>query len=391
MKLGVVVDTFPCLSETFIARELQALHEQGVPFELFAFRTPPVPPSPGGDPSFHPAPHPLPHGLSGWLHTIQLPGMARAMAVCPPPCRCYLPAALTLAVTARHHGITHLHAEFAAHTACAARMAAHRNGHRYSVSAHAHDLFTQSDRFLQAALESACWVRTCTQQGKEKVRRLFPDWPDDRIIHIPHGIFPERYEPTLPNGNHILAVGRLVPKKGWFDLLASLAILRDQAIPFTCTLVGEGPQRRVLESTIARLQLARHITLTGACTEPEVIAWYGRTDLLVVPSIQTPDGDRDGIPNVILEAMAMGRCVIGTQTGGIPEIIRDNRNGVLVPAGQPALLATTIARLIQDPDQRRRLGEQARSDVIGAYDVRRTIRPLGKRLMAAVQEGNTTR
>ena len=160
----------------------------------------------------------------------------------------------------------------------------------------------------------------------------------------------------------LLSVGRAVEKKGYDDLLAALARL-PKGLDWHFEHIGGGEQGSRLKDLAEGLGLSGRITWHGAKPREDVIAAAARADLFVLASKVAKSGDRDGLPNVLMEAQAMGLCCLATNVSAIPELIRDGETGVLVPPGDPAALATALAALIGDPARRARLGMAASSDV----------------------------
>jgi glycosyltransferase involved in cell wall biosynthesis len=191
---------------------------------------------------------------------------------------------------------------------------------------------------------------------------------------IYHGIDLDQYRPrVVPAGDApvLLAVGQLKEKKGYIYLIKACRILKDLGLGFRCEIVGEGPLREALQAEIDARDLSGTVELCGALHHPQVIHKYRSADIFVTPSILAADGDRDGIPNVILEAMAMQLPVAATLHSGIPEVVVDGVNGLLVPPADEVALAEALARLIGDGGLRRRLGLNGRKTVLEKFDIRR--------------------
>ena len=166
----------------------------------------------------------------------------------------------------------------------------------------------------------------------------------------------------------IVSVGRLRAKKGLDTLIEACAQLRDRGQPFRCEIVGYGEEQSRLAALITARDLDDHVTLAGKLTRDQVIARYARAALYVQPSRVAADGDRDGIPNVLLEAMAMGLPVLATRVSGIPELVHDRRNGLLVEPDAPAALAVAMSELLDDRALGARLGVAARATVTETFD-----------------------
>jgi glycosyltransferase involved in cell wall biosynthesis len=161
----------------------------------------------------------------------------------------------------------------------------------------------------------------------------------------------------------VLSVGRLVQKKGFPDLLEALAVLKGRAVGFRALVIGEGPQRTALEQQVKRLGLDDLVTLPGAVSQETLVAIYKQADVFALPCRVLDDGDRDGLPNVLLEAMATGLPVVSTPISGIPEVIHNGEDGLLVGERDVAALAGALELLLGDAELRRRLGENARRTI----------------------------
>jgi glycosyltransferase involved in cell wall biosynthesis len=173
-----------------------------------------------------------------------------------------------------------------------------------------------------------------------------------------------------------LSVGQLKHKKGLHDLLDACRILVERGLSFDCQIVGEGPLRGELTARIAELDLRSRVRLLGVLPHDAVVEKYREATIFALPCVTGPDGDRDGIPNVILEAMAMGLSVVSTRHSGIPEAVEDGRTGLLVPPGAPGQIANAIARLLENGLLRERLGSRGRERVREVFDVDANARAL---------------
>ncbi|HET6698097.1 MAG TPA: glycosyltransferase family 4 protein, partial [Nocardioidaceae bacterium] len=167
----------------------------------------------------------------------------------------------------------------------------------------------------------------------------------------------------------IVSVGRLVEKKGYADLLRALTRLRATGQPFTCAIYGDGPLRAELEELRDSLGLADRVTLAGAVPHTDALAAIARADVFVLAPRVTADGDRDGIPNVLVEAMGCGTPVVTTDAGGVAELVRHDANGLLGPPGDRDWLAAALARVLGDGALAARLGQAGRQTVLADYDV----------------------
>jgi colanic acid/amylovoran biosynthesis glycosyltransferase len=279
-----------------------------------------------------------------------------------------------LARAARRFGLTHLHAHFATSATSVARLAARMAGLPYSFTAPAKDIFhaNVAPEELRCKLADASAVATVSDfnvaflrdrygQAAEHVQRIYNGLELDRFA----------FQPVARNAPHIVAVGRLVEKKGFADLIDACAVLACRNVDFSCEIVGSGPLQSDLCAQICRLGLEGRVSLTGPRPQQEIIGLVRRGAVFVAPCVEAADGDRDGLPTVLLEAMALGTPCVATAVTGIPEIIRDGVSGLLVPQREPAALARAIERLLSEPATGRRLAGAARQLIETEFDIHR--------------------
>lgn len=331
-RLAVVMSGFPRRSETFALTELLALESRGMLGALFATKA--------GDGDLA---QPDATPLLRRVHYLRA-GTAQEQAL-----------EVAEALRARH--IDGLHGYFA-HTpaAVAAGAAAHlRRG--YSFSMHAKDARKVPPATLADRAGSARCVVAC---NGDVARALPSSLPTTR--RVPHGVQLQRFVATPPRVAdgcvRLLAVGRLVEKKGFHLLLTALARLpRGMHL----TIVGQGPEETRLKALATGLGLDGRIRWAGGLSHDELPGEYAAADVVVVPSVVDRDGDRDGVPNVLLEAMASGRAVVASDAGDIPSAIVQGDSGIVVPAGQTEPLVHALGWLAGSPTVRRVMGERARA------------------------------
>jgi glycosyltransferase involved in cell wall biosynthesis len=281
-----------------------------------------------------------------------------------------------------------IYAHYAHTPASVARYAAVMTGKRWCLSAHAKDIWTTPAWELREKLRACVWATTCTAGHAGHLRALAPD---AEVMLIYHGLEPRRFPPPGrelgPDGRdparpvRLLGVARLVPKKGMRVLLAGLAAL-PPTLAWRYDHVGGGPLLADLQAEAARLGIADRITWHGALAAERVLEAYRAADLFVLASRIAPDGDRDGLPNVLLEAGAMELAVVASRVAAVPELIEDGVNGALVPPDGPAALAAAITALIADPAARLRLGRAGRARVLERFAMAPGIDRLAARLRA---------
>jgi glycosyltransferase involved in cell wall biosynthesis len=266
-------------------------------------------------------------------------------------------------------GIDHIHAPWANGPATAAWVASTLSGIPFSFSGRAHDLYPP-DGALQEKMAAAQFVRTNTQINRRYLSDLCPHQAG-KVVNVYNGVSltaPAVSRPPARPPFQLLALGRLVPKKGFRVLLQACRRLTDRGLDFRLILAGDGPERRELRTFIHRQGLANRVSLPGAVPHREVAHLMARADLLVMPSLIAPSGDRDGIPNVILEALCFEVPVVASAVSGIPEVIREGETGWLTDPSDPEALARTIAAALADPQEARRRAEQGRALVAREFD-----------------------
>ncbi len=200
-----------------------------------------------------------------------------------------------------------------------------------------------------------------------------------RLARIYHGLELAGYSPRPRHEADpplLVAVGQLKEKKGFGDLLSACRALLDQGHDFRCQIIGEGPLRPTLESSIADLGLGDHVALRGALPHHDVVATYRAAAVFVLPCVVAADGDRDGIPNVILEASAMELPIVSTRHSGIPEAVVHEQTGLLVVPHAVDQLTDALARFISDPQARRSFGQQGRRLVMERFDAEVNVKQL---------------
>jgi glycosyltransferase involved in cell wall biosynthesis len=381
---------YPRLSETFIAQEIRGLEEAGVAIRIVSLRHP-------TDRKTHPitaeirAPVAyLPEYLyrepgrvlAGWWRARRLPGYRTAFRAWLADLRRDRTAnrgrrfgqALVLAAELPA-GVARLHAHFLHTPASVARYAALMTGKPWSVSAHAKDIWTTPDWEKREKLAACDWLVTCTAAGAAHLTSLASD--ARKVTLVRHGLDLARFAaPTAPRPPRdgrvpedpvvILSVGRAVEKKGFDDLLAALALLPPD-LAWRFVHIGGGPLLPALKAQAESLGLTPRITWRGPQNQAEILAALRGADLFALASRTARDGDRDGLPNVLMEAASQGLASVATRAGAIEELLLEGETGLLVPASDPAALAAAIGRLIGDPALRARLGAAGQARIASDF------------------------
>ena len=335
--IGYVLKVFPRLSQTFILHELRAHEAAGLPVTIFALRRPRAADAQIVDPPLR-------------AEVVYLDG----------------PDALLpeqLAIAARARGITHLHAHFAKLATGVAREAGQRLGVPYSFTAHARDIFDASvdQAALADRIRDAKQVVTVSRFNVDYLEHRF----GRRAALVYNGLPLAHFPFTTPAHRpaRLLAVGRLIEKKGFRDLIDACARLHARGVDFACDVVGDGALHETLAEQVAAHGLQQRVCLLGARSHTEVLALMREAAALVVPCVVADSGDRDGLPTVLLEAMALGTPCVGTDVTGMPEVLTDDVTGLVVPQHAPEALADACARLLDDVTLRVRLATAARAAV----------------------------
>jgi glycosyltransferase involved in cell wall biosynthesis len=379
-----VLKRFPRLSETFVLRELLELEARGERILIDAL----LPPEEGprhADVARLRAPvrylprHPRlrqPRVASAHLRVgVRAPLVWARLAVRARRHRIwrrFLQAGLT-AARAREEGVRHMHAHFATAATDVARDAAALAGVPFTVTAHAKDIFhAENAPQLARRLDGVAAVVTVSEHNAEHLRGVLNGVP---IHHIPNGVPPVSTGPAAPGGR-LLFVGRLVPKKGVDVLIDACALVRSELPELRVEIVGGGPLAEELEQRARRAGVADRVHFLGPQPGEAVDAAFRRCSLVAAPSRIDEHGDREGMPTVLVEALARGVPVIASDLVGIPELVRHGETGLLVPPDDPAALAASIARLVGDPKLAHELADRGRALVTERCDPGRSARRL---------------
>ncbi len=327
-----------------------------------------------------------------FLRAARLPGFVRALRLWlrdfrrdPTASRARRLAQAAVLAAELPAGIESLYAHYLHTPASTARYAAAMLGLPFSLSAHAKDIWTTPAWEAREKLRDSRWTVTCTRTNREHLASLAPE-ADIELLY--HGIDTDRFRPKRRQASRggsgtaspveILSIARCVPKKGLDTLLAALALL-PPSLSWRYTHVGGGELRPRLEAQAQALGLGAHVRWAGSMDQDEVIALLGRSEIFCLPARIAPDGDRDGLPNALLEAMSMELAVVTTPVSGITEAVTDGSTGLLVPPDDASALAQALATLIADPGRRRRLGLAARASVLDRFATGAGIERLARR------------
>lgn len=294
-----------------------------------------------------------------------------------------------LALEIKKRGIQHLHAHFGTQATTVARQAAIFADITYTFTAHAKDIYFQYEESTELGqkMRDASATVTVSDYNLAYLREQYGD-DAKSAVRIYNGMdlrkFP--YQPFTQNNRHILSVGRLVAKKGFSVLLDALAILKQREVSMHCTLVGDGGLHGQLLEQIERLNIQDVVDMVGPMPQPEIIKFMKSANMMIAPSVISEDGDRDGLPTVLLESMALGTPVISTQVAGIPELVQDGVTGLCVPPNDPEALADAIERLLDDPELCKTLSLNSRALIESEYDEDKNVAVLQQLFSAAINK-----
>jgi glycosyltransferase involved in cell wall biosynthesis len=397
--LAVLVKRFPRLSETFVLNEFLELRRQGVRVRLFAILDPQEPQAQPeaatlrGEVVYlrarpwwalvsvmvgvirrHPA---------GALRALRLALARRSRATWR-----HLGEALVLVDHLDRENLVHLHAHFAHGPAAIAHLAHLVCDVPYSFTAHAKDLYTTPTSYVALRSDAARFVVTCTAANAGYLRDVVGA-DASKVVVCRHGVDLERFRTVArsPQPGRILSVGRLVPKKGFDTLIRACAVLASRGVEFQCAIVGDGPLRHELVGLIRSLDLEDRVRIEPARPQPALVREYEQAAVFALPCVVLDDGDRDGIPNVILEAMAAGVPVAATAVSGIPEVVVDGETGRLVAPGDASALAEVLVSLLDDTKESTRLATSARRHAALAFDLCSAVGPLVDAFSACLDTG----
>ncbi len=386
MTIAYVLNTYPQPSQSFIRREIRALERQGLKIDRIAMRRSDLPLVDQGDcEEAEKTAYVLDGGAAGLAKAL-----ARVFLKTPGPAFAALKLALHLGRASplgrlRHliylaeaaevkarcdaANVTHVHAHFGTNAAAVAMLTRVLGGPAYSFTVHGPEEFDGPAALsLADKIAHAAFVVGVSQFGRSQLCRWTPlaEWDKIKVVHcgIEPEVFPEPAAPDPHQGLRLVAIGRFVEQKGQKILIEAMAALGEAGSDVTLALVGDGTLRDDLEAAIAAAGLTDRVRITGWLDEAGVRAEIARADALVMPSFA------EGLPMVIMEAMAMARPVISTIIAGAPELVLEGETGWLVPAGDPEALAGAIRKLAETPPETRaEMGRKGRARAIARHGI----------------------
>jgi colanic acid/amylovoran biosynthesis glycosyltransferase len=392
-RVCYVLKMYPRFSETFVVSEILAREARGGELEIVSLRPP-------ADGRFHEAlaavRAPVTY-LRRWSRAVELWELVQTATGRLPRLPALLPElalesaedaaqALELALLVQDRGFTHLHAHFGSVATTVARLAARLAGVSYSFTAHAKDIFHESvdPTDLGRKLADAHHVVTVSDFNAAFLREQYAA-AAARVVRVYNGLPLDAFAWSDPAGRPpvVAAVGRLVEKKGFPVLLDAVALLRAEGLEVRCVLAGAGALEGQLRAQVDRLRLTDAVTMPGAVPQSQVRRIVSGAAVLAAPCVTGADGNQDGLPTVLLEAMALGTPCVATDVTGIPEAVRHGKTGLIVAQHDAAGLAAALRSLLTDPARRTRLAVAARARVEREFDARAQARALDALLPGA--------
>lgn len=269
--------------------------------------------------------------------------------------------------------IHHLHVHFALNAATLALIVSRLTGISYSFTAHANDIFA-NPILLPQKIAAARFIVAISAYNRCFLEQVAPGPTTTAKIHVVRcGIDVNEFAPVLtrpaPAKPVIIAVGRLVEKKGYPYLIKACHYLRNRGYEFVCRILGDGPEQARLQKLIAYYELEQQVELAGIVFQEALKEHLANADIITLPCVAAKDQDMDGIPNSLMEGMAMGLPAVSTTLSGIPELIEDGKSGLLVPPKDAVALADALAQLLDDSDLRTQLGRAGRAKVVAEYEI----------------------
>ena len=386
MKIVYIIGTYPRLTTTFIDREIYSLEKLGAEIKIVSIRRPDAALSRDQIQLINRIQYLLPANIASLLlghirYAFGQPkkffGTLYYLLSCPHPSvssriktLMHFGEGVYAAYQLRKVQFDHVHAHFMDRVAVIALIISRLLDVPYSLTAHAGDIYVDPI-LLPEKMAGAKFITTCTGYNKSHLEQFGENIFNHKLFCIYHTLSVNEYQGYEFRSNDqsiILSVGQLKERKGFNYLLNACRLLVDRGYSFICQIVGDGPQKEYLDAQVKLLSLEDHVQLCGALPHQEVIEKYQQASLFVLPAILASDGDRDGIPNVILEAMAMELPIVSTDHSAIPEVVEHGVNGLLVPPADEIALADALEEIIENPRYGRELGSRGRDIVVEKFD-----------------------
>jgi len=392
--MGMVLKGYPRISETFISNEIRLLEEQGLTVHIFSMRRPRESFTHKSVEAIRARVTYLPSEFWTSLHRFLWPnlrtllshpaGYAKSFRLA---CKRFLHNRNFMTFKhffqggylvhhARDLNLAHLHAHFAHSPTSVAMFASEICGVPFSFTAHAKDIYTSDATQLSEKIDKARFVVTCTKYNKAFLENLVQGRHEVHCVY--HGIdlelfFAHAVTRTPEPPYTFLTIARIVEKKGIPDILEALALLAREDFPFRYVLIGSGDEKDAVKARVRELGLEGHVEMPGTMAHEQVLERFQTADCFVLGCRIAKSGDRDGIPNVLAESMALGVPVIGTRVSGIPELVEHEQTGLLVDATRPEEMAAALKRIVTDQALRAKIIPAARRKVTEVFDNQKLI------------------
>jgi len=397
-SIGYILQTYPSLTTTFVYREVRALQHCGFDITTFSIWKPEASKlSPESQPLVDTTSYIFPISWPRFIqrhlyfllfHPIKYLGTAFFVLTRPGESWknrlrtvYHFGEAVYVAWDVRKRNIRHLHAHFTINAASIALIIARLLDISFSFTAH--NIFFTDRLLLKEKVREATFIAIISEFSRDYLLRLVPGERWRQKTHIVHcGISPNQFSPPDPRPENsvpfIFFVSQLQERKGAPVLVEACKLLKERNVNFHCVLAGDGPEKPVVERLVEQYDLSGCVTLPGAIFVEQVNAYLKKADIFVLPCVVARNGDMDGIPVALMEAMSCEVAVVSSHVSGIPELIQDEESGLLVPEKDAAALADALRRLIEDKELRKQLGKNGRQKVIREFDVDASAAQLAK-------------
>ena len=397
--LGMILKGYPRISESFISNEILLLEQQGIPIHIFSMRHPRESFSHESVKQIKARVDYLPQSILMALPQLLFYNLSLALKRPGHYLRAILVALRRFlrthkSATIKHllqagylvqkllpgSQVIHLHAHFAHSPSSVAMFASQLSGIDFSFTGHAKDIYTSNPLQLKEKMAKARFVVTCTEYNRRHLLKLTED-DSVALYRMYHGIDLGLFTGGDPRTNpvepyHLVTVARLVPKKGLPTVYRALQRLQQEGVDFQHTLIGDGDDLSELLALIRDLGLSDSCKWVGTLAHEHVLDYYRRSDLFVLGCKQAANGDRDGIPNVFVESLAMGLPVVGTRLSAIPELVRDGKTGLMVQPGDDEEMVRAMQRILTDTQLREQIISSGKKRVRQAFNNRVLIKDL---------------
>lgn len=387
-EVAYLFERFPSFGQTFCYREVAELERQGIRVHVYSIRRPVDEPRQDWDEQIVRRVHYLPeeavlvHEVDRLMREGKVSDAARETVKKWGRQSDFLRLyqAIYVGMHLRQDGLRQLHAHFAGMAARTAFWIREFFKIPYSFTAHANDIFAPGDFVVSLAklLDNATAIVTESDYAAEFLQTRYPE-TTSKVYRIYNGVDLTRFHPAdfgsgIPA---IISVGRLIEKKGFTDLISACRLLKPRGRDFVCEIIGEGPLEKELRSQIARDGLESCVKLIGPRTQSEIALKLAHATIFVLPCVREEGGGMDNLPTVIMEAMAAGLPVISTPLAGVPEMVENDFNGMLVPEHDPGAICAAIEHLIANPEEARRFGDRGRAVAREKFSIEGTGLTLG--------------